>query len=561
MWLTPAWRPQAIHEYRLLGLALLCLYLVNWSHLPTWFSQALLLAHLLSFMLWHSLHGEREALSWFNLILILVLSAAFVAFLNPWLLLLWKWLLLGVVAGQGFVRRVGSGVKFSALGFLAAGILCFDVPPLFGFSALADGPGLLLRYLLLLLPLSYLLLNAEEEAGERPPLEFFHGFSAAMLLAFLGMATLLVAQRLEQGYFLALGWTALGGMLLLLLLTWLWTVLSGLSDPKQLWARQPLNFSHDFEKWLSAMVQPGNYKHLTPEQFLETGLQQVANVPWLSGLHWLSPYGEGQFGEASHYRANVLVQALEVTIYARRPISGPNYAHVKLLVQLLEHFHQAKIREEEFAQQAHLQAIHETGAKLTHDIKNLLQSLYVITSAIDTATTPEKFGDTVRLWKGQLPHLTQRLKRTLDKLQQPSQSIYTNVPVRVWWDNLCARYRKREIEFSASIMWNANVPEDLFDNVVENLLENALNKRKREPSLRIHVALSTAENQVQLSICDDGSPIPADVEKNLLNQPVPSRDGFGIGLYQAAKQTIHTGYRLRISHNQAGQVCFELSSV
>jgi len=34
-----------------------------------------------------------------------------------------------------------------------------------------------------------------------------------------------------------------------------------------------------------------------------------------------------------------------------------------------------------------------------------------------------------------------------------------------------------------------------------------------------------------------------------------------VGLYQVAKQTIHSGYRLKISHNEKGKVCFELVSV
>jgi len=231
-----------------------------------------------------------------------------------------------------------------------------------------------------------------------------------------------------------------------------------------------------------------------------------------------------------------------------------------LLVQFLEQFHQSKRREETFVQQAHLRAIYETGAKLTHDIKNILQSLYALTSAVETAK-PEEFGITQRITQNQLSHLTQRLKRTLDKLGQPSESGYSDTPVRVWWDNLRARHHSRDIHFSASIMWNTNIPEDLFDNVIENLLANALNKRQREFGLSIQVALETSENQVSLSVCDDGSAIADDLEKELLSQPVPSHDGFGIGLYQAAKQSIHSGYRLRVSHNEPGMVCFELASV
>lgn len=555
------WQPQPVHEHRLLGLVLFSLYLVNWDNLPLWFSQLVLLGHFAVFVLWQTAHSSRNTLPWWHILLAGLLIVGMAILVNPWLILLWKLLLISLLGGRHLLRGKERWINYTAIAFLSVNILIQDIVYVLNWEAVLGSYAPLLRYGLLLVPLSLLLFSADEEHHERAHGDFFQGLVLSLLLALWLAGSLFLHEFAGYAYLSALLYVGAGLAGFLLLMIWLWVQTTGINDLSLLWSQRLLNLSTDFEKWLSGLVQPGNYKHLTPEQFLETGLQQVATVPWMTGLHWQSNQHEGELGETTHYRANVIVQSLEVTVYAHRPITGQDYAHIKLLIQLLEHFHQAKQREEEFAQQAHLQAIHETGAKLTHDIKNLLQSLYVITSAIDTATTPEKFGDTVRLWKGQLPHLTQRLKRTLDKLQQPSKSVYTHVPVRVWWDNLCARYRKRDIEFSAGIMWNAHIPEDLFDNVVENLLENALNKRKREPSLRIHVALSTAENQVQLNVCDDGSVIPSDVEKNLLNQPVPSRDGFGIGLYQASKQTIHTGYRLRISHNQPGQVCFELASV
>ena len=43
------------------------------------------------------------------------------------------------------------------------------------------------------------------------------------------------------------------------------------------------------------------------------------------------------------------------------------------------HFYIAKIREKTLTQQTHLKAIYETGARITHDIKNLLQSFWLDT--------------------------------------------------------------------------------------------------------------------------------------------------------------------------------------
>ena len=55
--------------------------------------------------------------------------------------------------------------------------------------------------------------------------------------------------------------------------------------------------------------------------------------------------------------------------------------HLRLLAQLLGEFYLAKRREAKLRETSYLQAVHETGARTTHDIKNLLQSLNVLCSA------------------------------------------------------------------------------------------------------------------------------------------------------------------------------------
>ena len=45
----------------------------------------------------------------------------------------------------------------------------------------------------------------------------------------------------------------------------------------------------------------------------------------------------------------------------------------------------------------------------------------------------------------------------------------------------------------------------------------------------------------------------------LFAAPVPSQNGLGIGLYQAAKQAEQLGYQLTLASNTDGRVCFELA--
>jgi hypothetical protein len=59
---------------------------------------------------------------------------------------------------------------------------------------------------------------------------------------------------------------------------------------------------------------------------------------------------------------------------------------------------------------------------------------------------------------------------------------------------------------------------------------------------------------------DGGETVAAEVLRGLLRGPVPSKGGFGIGLYQTARMAELAGYALRLSSNEPGNVCFTLSA-
>ena len=97
----------------------------------------------------------------------------------------------------------------------------------------------------------------------------------------------------------------------------------------------------------------------------------------------------------------------------------------------------------------------------------------------------------------------------------------------------------------------------LFDHVADNLLHNALIKRQNESGLDIRVTI--AIDGTRLQVCDSGSAVCEEALAGLLQAPVVSAGGFGIGLYQAAQQAESCGYVLRLASNVEGRVCFELA--
>ena len=101
------------------------------------------------------------------------------------------------------------------------------------------------------------------------------------------------------------------------------------------------------------------------------------------------------------------------------------------------------------------------------------------------------------------------------------------------------------------------VPQALFDSIADNLIDNARNKRLREPEIVVQISLHL--QPLRFSVCDDGSEIAAETVHRLLHTVVESEDGFGIGLFQAARWAEQSGYKLQLTDNEKGRVCFELS--
>ncbi|OQW91821.1 MAG: hypothetical protein BWK79_16065 [Beggiatoa sp. IS2] len=552
------------HEHRLLGLTLITLHIALWWDFASWFSLIFLFTHLCLYVLWQSSWYRQELPSTKNLILLSIGIVAFTTLIsfqliNIWLMMLWQLVMIGIIGGRDLVKPRDRLVNISAVIFLTLDLLIINIYQLLIIDGLTTFT--LLGYGLLIIPIIFLLIPTDDGPEFRYHVDFFHGLTLALLIALIALGSLVIMYRVRISYPLAVFEVCLAMALFIFTISWLSTIFVQDGNIQQLWTRHLLSVGSTFDHWLENLAQPSNYKSLTPPQFLQVGFERLVTLPWVVGITWHSLHGEGVFGEIAKYHVVITVHSLEATVYSHYRISSGHYFQIRVLVQLLEYLHQAKRREEAFAQQAHLQAIYETGAKLTHDIKNILQSLHAITSIIETCQ-PQQFGETQRILQGQMPNLAHRLKQTLDKLQKPAEFSYSNVPVRLWWNGLQARYAKRDIDFFSDLdADNILVPEGLFDNVVENLLQNALNKRKREPQLQIEVTLTVRKRVLHLTVCDDGSTIPEDIAKNLLNQPIhSSHDGFGIGLYQAAKQVANTGYHLKIVENAVGQVCFELAS-
>ena len=121
------------------------------------------------------------------------------------------------------------------------------------------------------------------------------------------------------------------------------------------------------------------------------------------------------------------------------------------------------------------------------------------------------------------------------------------------------RYAHERVEFEGGgFPSGATLPADLFETATENLLQNALEKRKAENKLHITAKLQW-DDGFHLSVCDDGQPVPVALVRQLFAAPVQSNTGLGVGLYQVARFARDQGYEVTLTSNQEAKVCITLA--
>lgn len=546
------------HEHRVLALMLLVMHLSVWWGFGGAISRSLMLVHLGLFLLWQPLFNRERDLKLQGVVVFFVATVAFVAWLNWSLMTFWLLLLTGFVGGRVTVGSRDRYVYLTSLVFVVSEVLIGCIPPMFDVSSLSAEFKLLFRFGLLAVPLVLFFVPPQSTSVDsRQTVNFLYGLMTSLLTIVLALGSLLSMYVAGTEYTAALIQTVLIMAAFLLAISWLWTPLAGVTGVGQLLERFLLNIGTPFEEWLAAVARVGSTA-TTPHAFMEKAMALFAELSWVAGIQW---HVDGEpVGIAGHTSAHAFEYSrsgVDYVVYTHRTMGVPLQLHCQLLLRLVTHFRLAKERERDIARGAQLKAVYETGARVTHDIKNLLQSLRGLTAMVETENADRK-EEVQQTLRRQLPHLTNRLQLALDKLQAPADQLVKECPVETWWAELLARNDRGDIRFESAIESNQNIPADMFDSVVENLLENARSKRQAEPGIDITVRLETGDGRTRLSVSDTGSPVNNNLISALFHAPVESKNGLGIGLYQAATQAKQLGYELRLEDTNNNGVCFVL---
>ncbi|MHB1083785.1 MAG: sensor histidine kinase [Thiobacillus sp.] len=544
---------------RWLALMLLALHAAVVLDADAAVTRAFLLAHYGLFLLWQPLVRSEARIEPRLALPVFAMAGLLVLVDSTWVMALWLAILAGLVGAVATSQNErGQRVAYLlALAYLVALLLAWVLPQSLVGTSLPNEFLIAVRYGLPLLPLVILFLPATRQRSNSSTLDFIYGLMLSLLIMVMALGVFAVVAVAKVSYAWALVQTLLGMAALLLVLSWLWNPRAGFAGLGQVTSRYLLSVGLPFEGWAQRLATLAE-RERDPESFVRDALTDLHELTWIRGGRWQAARGEGQFGEPAEHSVNHAFHGLSLTWQSPRPLTPALALHVRLLSQLLGYFYAAKVREQTLREQAYSQAIHDTGARLTHDVKNILQSLKTLLAAADTST-PEDSDRLLALMKRQLPQLAARLSQTVDKLKQPDEMDIANIPAKTWWTALQTRYEHDDVQFFSDAIDDTPLPQDLFDSVVDNLLTNALRKRQHDPAVAVEVRLSL-HPLVSLTVTDSGAPAPEHVARNLFQSPVVSDFGLGVGLYQAARQAARSGFRLELTDNQAGRVTFRLQA-
>ena len=529
-----------------------------WGQDELW-GQAMVLAHYGAFLLWQPFFSGQQRLPWHRTLGVLLVGVALAGLHNVWVASLWCVMLAGLLGAVAVTlpsvrERMGLWV---AVLYLLLLLFVWLLPQGYGLPVRHAGQVAIWRDSFLFLPLLVALFSSPRISRGGSAVDLLYALMFVLIIGVLALGSY-VAMHLRQSDYadsLLLSMSTLA--VTLLIFAWLWEPRGGSSGLRNMFSRYVLSLGLPLEQWLKQLSDAAEQQP-EPDVFLRSAMAGFTHLPWSTGVTWRTPVSSGALGEKSKHAATFTHLEVEVTFYTETPVNPAFALHLRLLTEIIGYFYAAKTRERAMRANAYSQAIFETGSRLTHDVKNLLQSLKTLCSAAEHSH-PEQAMSLQTLMQRQLPQMAKRLEITLDKLKAPEKALDTNqIQAREWWRVLKARYAREELHYGIDDA-NATVwlPQELFDSVADNLIQNALRKRVGQPDVAVRVELESQPHPC-LTVCDSGEAVPPEVRDKLFHAPVSNYDGLGIGLYQASKQAASVGYRLELAGNRDGEVCFSL---
>ncbi len=508
------------------------------------------------FLLWQPLWSKETKINRLPMAMFAVLVVVFTyTYPNESLIL------FGLIVSGLIGSRLLGQTAFRSFDLLALSIITLEmavglIPTTFRQIEL---PPLFEEYMqtLILVPvlLYYLAPNPDLQRQRRSQVDLMHGLLAATLLFIVLLGGIVINLLYGVDYIDGLLLTVFIVATLTIGISWFWNPGVGYSGIGVLWNRYAMTIGGPFETWINTLTTLIEERYLTPNEYLEAACEHLVENDWLNAIEWrFENFRVGAGDRTGPVLEHRLDDKVSVVLHFKADPGTALEQHTILLIRMAYQFYLAKLNQEKMRAQEHFATIHHTGARLTHDIKNILQS---IKASLDILDMERKSEDSQQLLQANLRQIGERLESTLNKLRAPRLNTQISlVDCEQWIQRIEQLHNANErLHVHRDIEHNVPLPVDLFDSVAENLINNAL---KKTSATRVDLRLLSTRELIVLSVCDDGDAIAPEIEENLFQQPVSSGSGMGIGLYQAAIMAHAFNYELELSQNEPGRVCFNL---
>ncbi len=550
------------HSHRFMALMLLSLHaFLIWGDQAQYLKQTFFLFTYGLFLVWQPIWLSTEKLSKLSIVVFLSIGVIGFFYINWWLAALWLCILFGLLSGRIFSDESDSNhvIHILAASYLLAMLLLWVVPKLLGASNDLEAAEFVITYLMPLLPVAILFIgSAAKKTSQLPILDFFYTLLLTLLAFILVLASFTIGTLYKVNYLQVMVISIFGLAVGLIVFSLLWRPSTRFSGVEILMSRYLLSIGMPFEQWVKNIATLSEVES-TPNGFVQAAMKEMTSLPWVSGASWLADETQGKIGETSNHVTNFNFKDFHMSLHTRWQISPALFVHVKLLTQIMGEFYEAKRREETLRQNAYMQAFYETGSRLTHDIKNILQSVGTLVSAAQQ--TEHKDDEALLgLIRKQLPVLNTRIAATLTKLKAPGEEKKRIEKISAWWKNLQLRHSYDEVEFIANSLPKQDINAEVLDSVLDNLLNNALEKTKYQPNTLIKVEIhDVAENGFCIDVTDTGKAMASAIANDVFKKHIASPNGLGVGLYHSAQDSTQAGYKLSLANNSDGNVCFRVA--
>ena len=243
------------HRQQAITLALMLetVHLSIWLDFGSPLSRSLMLVHLGLFLIWQPVWRGDAKLAWYNGLLFILLTAAFVIWMNWLLLFCWLILLTAFCGGRTNIHRRERYINVIVLIFLISELLITCTVSLFDIY-LSPNVSEAFRLFLPLLPVAIVLIPVNDDGRSLDSVDLIHATTTALLISLLIVGSLLNMYRSETEYLVALIQSLIAIGLLLFVISWLLTPHAGFSGLSQLWMRSILNIGTPLEQWLEKIA-------------------------------------------------------------------------------------------------------------------------------------------------------------------------------------------------------------------------------------------------------------------------------------------------------------------